>query len=350
MASKYLLSGSSDRSMAMTQIEKHADQLELLFSQDPNVVAGNLKELRQKQELSFHSLPVLIHLVDQKPVSPKVAQRTRELLSEFQREIQNQPHVEEQLRGFDGLVAQTLSAQIESERAVAAAELGNLWWRYPVTVWTLKRASKDSSALVREVAVRILAMVLERHHSIETQSLEDFVIAAPPSGTFQALNQRLPVSRKKRGGSRTRQVDNSQSYQPIQHRSLKLRKPKARRGFQGVRAVEDQDWSVPAIPQESTDLASLIDQIREADSGRSLHAMTCIAQLGQNGQSAVPELCQQLRSKDVKRRVWAAYTLGSLGQSANSALPSLSLAYWDEDRRVRDAVRAAQSKIKGHPG
>ncbi|MDF1664340.1 MAG: hypothetical protein P1V97_21425 [Planctomycetota bacterium] len=327
--------------MAITQIENHADQLELLFSDDPDIVAANLCELRQKQGLSFHTLPVLIHLIDQKPVSHHVGTLTRTLLSEFQSAVMKQPTVEEQLRGFDGLVAQTLSAQSQSERAVAAAELGNQWWRYPVSVWALKRACKDSSALVREVAGRILAIVLERHHAIETQSLEEFEVAVPPTDVFHSLNQRLSSQEKAPNRKET-------TFDPVLSSKQKLRKPKARRGFQGVRAVHDHHWPCPTSQHETDAVEDLIEQMKESDSSRSLHAMTCIAQLGSNGQKAIPELCEQLRSTDVKRRVWAAYSLGSLGQSASSALPSLSLAYWDDDRRVRDAVRGAQSKIRGH--
>lgn len=342
--------------MASTQIEKHAEQLELLFSNDADIVCITLHELRRNQSLSFHSLPVLIHLMEEDPVSPHVAQLTRELLCDFQRAIENQPTVEEQLRGFDGLVAQALSAQSDSERAIAVAELGNLWWRYPVSVWALRRAIHDNAAVVREVAGRILAIVLERHRTIENASLEDYEIVSPRSPEFDALNQRLPNGFKKAIGSNKsdkRLEKLRKSFNPVFDDSESLPKPKLRRGFQGAPALKDTDWTRGEFYNDAcsgTDaVEDLIEQIRESDSGRSLHAMTCVAQLGSNGQSAIPELCEQLRSRDVKRRVWAAFTLGSLGQSASRALPNLSLAYWDEDSRVRAAVRTAQSKIQGKP-
>lgn len=331
--------------MAKTQIEMHADQLEFLFSKDPGTVSVTLYELRRKHGLAFHSLPVLIHLTEQEPVSRAVANQTRELLAEFQEAIKKNAIVEEQLRGFDGLVAQTLSAQSESERAVASAELGNRWWRYPVSVWALRRASKETSALVREVASRILAMVIERHHTIEAQSFERLSFANHSTDSSHSQNQQ-PANLNARDSKRNQILTPNDEYSPIQSALDSLRKPKSRRGFQGAPAIRDSYSLAYSDPDSDDSVDDLIEQIKESNAGRSLHAMTCVAQLGQNGKSAIPELCEQLRSREVKRRVWAAYALGSLGQTASSALPSLSLAFWDEDKRVRDAVRAAQSKIQ----
>jgi hypothetical protein len=307
--------------MAMTRVEQCAASLEELFSADGARVYSVLVGLEDSNSLAFHTLPGLIYFADKAPVSEKVGQLTRQILGDFREAIEGQ-ELQEQLRELDALVNETLSDPVETKRAIAAAELGNSWWRLPVTVWALQRAIKDPSLVVQDISEKILSIVLQRHRELEARDLEPLT-----SSSFDIAGR--------------------PEYQEYERYRRLLRDRRSSRGFIGVAAI-NEGYSGPGLGAAGgvESVEELADQVGGGDSGRSLHAMSCLAQLGDNAGGALPDLCVQLKSPELRRRLWAAFALGSLGKAGAVALPCLSLAYWDDDRRVREAVGLAQSKIR----
>lgn len=93
----------------------------------------------------------------------------------------------------------------------------------------------------------------------------------------------------------------------------------------------------PAVPHLRT-------LVREADPGTRFLAAKALGRIGDEAESAVPELLQALRANDMFLR--AAVT-GALIQIGHPAVPGLVKALFDQDKAVRRASAKALGKI-GH--